>query len=85
MKLKENGARIVGLVIDYVNGEIDRWEFDLDYPVMSWTIFRRLRENIPDLPDGLQIPLSGLTPTALGCRMISSVMRWQMHWLGCKR
>jgi len=31
MKLKENGARIVGLVIDYVNGEIDRWEFDLDY------------------------------------------------------
>ena len=31
MKLKENGARIVGLVIDYVNGEIDHWEFDLDY------------------------------------------------------
>lgn len=31
MKLKRNGARLVNLAIDFANGEISRWEFDLDY------------------------------------------------------
>ena len=31
MKLKKNGAKLVNLVIDYANGDIDRWAFDLDY------------------------------------------------------
>ena len=31
MRLKKNGAKIINLVVDYVNGDIDRWAFDLDY------------------------------------------------------
>lgn len=31
MKLKKNGAKLVNLVIDFANGDIGRWAFDLDY------------------------------------------------------
>ena len=31
MKLKKHGAFLVNFVIDFANGDMSRWEFDLDY------------------------------------------------------
>ena len=31
MKLKKHGAFLVNFVIDFSNGDMSRWEFDLDY------------------------------------------------------
>ena len=31
MKLKKHGAFLVNFVIDFSNGEMSRWEFDMDY------------------------------------------------------
>lgn len=34
MKLKKNGAKLVNLVIDYANGDIDRWHSIWIIPAM---------------------------------------------------
>ena len=31
MKLKKHGAFLVNFVIDFANGDMSRWEFDMDY------------------------------------------------------
>lgn len=49
MKLKKNGARLVNFVIDYVNGEMDRWEFDLDYSHYIIEYFPAFEEEHPRL------------------------------------
>lgn len=49
MKLKKNGARLVNFVIDYANGEMERWEFDLDYSHYVIEYFPAFEEEHPHL------------------------------------
>ena len=49
MRLKENGARLVGFVADYVSGEIERWEFDLDYSHNIIEYFPKFEQEHPRL------------------------------------
>lgn len=49
MKLKENGAKIINLVIDFANGDISRWEFDLDYSGYVIDYFQGFEKEHPRL------------------------------------
>lgn len=49
MQLKKNGDRLVRFVIDFVNGDMSRWEFDLDYSGYVVDYFPGFEEEHPRL------------------------------------
>ena len=49
MKLKKHGAFLVNLVIDFANGDISCWKFDLDYSGYVIEHFPKLQRKHPCL------------------------------------
>ena len=55
MKLKKHGAFLVNFVIDFANGDMSRFFFDLDYSGYVIEHFPEFEREHPRLPEGLQI------------------------------
>ena len=49
MKLKPNGAKLINFVIEYANGDMDRWAFDLDYSGYVIDYFPEFEKEHPRL------------------------------------
>ena len=49
MKLKKNGAKLVNFVVDFVNGDVERWEFDPDYAGYVIECFPKFEKEHPRL------------------------------------
>lgn len=49
MKLKKHGAFLVNFVISFSNGEISRWEFDMDYSGYVIDHFPEFKKEHPRL------------------------------------
>ena len=49
MKLKKHGAFLLDFVLSYVEGKIDRWEFDMDYSGYVITHFPSFEAETPRL------------------------------------
>ena len=62
MKLNKQGAFLVNFVIDFANGDIIRWEFDLDYSVYVIEYFPAFEQEDPCLswkfPDTIECTYS---------------------------
>lgn len=55
MKLKKHGAFLVNFVIDFANGDMSRFFFDLDYSGYVIEHFPEFEREHCRLPEGLQI------------------------------
>ena len=49
MRLKKNGAKLVNFVVDYVNGDMDRRAFELDYSGYVIECFPGFKKEHPRL------------------------------------
>ena len=49
MKLKKNGAKLVNFVVDFVNGDVERGAFDLDYAGYVIECFPKFEKEHPRL------------------------------------
>ena len=49
MKLKKNGAKLVNFVVDFVNGDVERGAFELDYAGYVIECFPKFEKEHPRL------------------------------------
>lgn len=66
MKLKRHGAFLVNFVMDFANGDMSRWVFDMDYSGYVIEHFPEFEKEHPRLSQRLRTRLNVPIPPAPG-------------------
>ena len=81
MKLKKNGAKLVNFVVDFVNGDVERWEFDPDYAGYVIECFPKFEKEHPRLARRFADTVDRAYAFMQSRRMRNSAMRLRMRWM----